>query len=110
MNHFNVLTTKEEREKAGIGQYRFMEDTGEVTAVLDFRAWGKYMNLGCFFQTEKGRKFCVYLWRSKINPDIYGPRTESVNFAEVKDKTRWKLFFSKTRNGRVYLTEAEEIK
>ncbi|WP_099205802.1 hypothetical protein [Scatolibacter rhodanostii] len=109
MNHFDVITTKEEREQAGLKQYKFVEAAGTITAVLNFRAWGKNMNLGCFFRTEAGDKFCVYLWRSKLNPDVYGPRSESINFAEVKNKTKWNLSFEKTRSGKIFLADAKEL-
>lgn len=110
MNDYNVLTTNAEKEKADIVSYKFLEEEGEFLLNLDCRAWGKKMNLGCYFTDEQGNKIVSYCWRREVaDKEIYAPKKSGIDFSKVQDDTKWKCTFSRNSKGKLDWILAEQV-
>ena len=92
------------------GYSRLIEE-GEYIATLNFKVWGKRMSLGCYFETDDGKKFYLYAWRIQYGErkDDYCPRDCAINFRDVKPGTRWLIKTRRSSKGNVYWSTAEEL-
>lgn len=107
MNYFGVLTTHEEYATAHLTDYIHLRKPGTYRLHLDCRAWGKRMNLICFFtELDTGKKFALQCWR---HGSIYNPKRSDINFAEVRDGTNWLCTVGANRNGNPDWVTAEPL-
>lgn len=102
-------------------EYDAVVPVGEFFATLDFRVWGKSVNLRCFFtHQETGEKFTLSAFRSHFGEDhivqrpdgqtrkAYAPEDGSFDFSEGDfDGRFFRLVTRQGKRGNILWSSAE---
>ena len=89
-------------------EYLSPKETGEFIAVLDYKMWGKSLNIWTFFTLANGQKIKLSCDRSKKNKNIYSAKDEKYNFATIgNERLKFKIILSTTFSGKISFQSAE---
>ena len=72
-------------------------EPGEYIVTLNYKLWGRRVNLWAFFQLENGDKIKLSCFRSRKDESIYSARDEKYNFSLIGNEgCKFKIVVGKT--------------
>lgn len=102
--------TATELEDAGLHEYQVLTEVGEFIGTLDYKKWGKSINLWCFFTLDDGKKIKLSCFRSRDGKKIYSAKDEKYDFSVVGNEgNKFKLTIKQTSKDTVAFVAAELI-
>lgn len=100
--------TKDELSLCGLEEYLVPSRFGEFVGVLDYKMWGKSVNIWAFFTLDNGEKIKLSCFRSSKDESIYSAQDEKYNFAIIGNEgLEFKLIIDTTKNGNIRFKSAE---
>jgi len=79
--------------------YKFNQQAGTFTAILDIKVWGNNKNVLAFFTVDDGRKFIASV------PDFKG----FFGLPDIPLGTKLELTYAPNKKGKVYITEIQRL-
>ncbi len=100
--------TINELSSCNLEDYLTPTEFGEFLGILDYKMWGRSVNLWAFFTLEDGKKIKLSCFRSRKDESIYSAQDEKYNFAIVGNEgLKFKLIIATTKTGNIRFKSAE---
>lgn len=90
--------------------YNWKVPAGDYEGVLDFRVWGKSVNVQCFFTFVSGEKYILSAFRTR-DEEKYSPKDQSLDFSskENLEGERFRLSITVNNKGRTAWNKASMV-
>lgn len=99
------------KEGLNWAQYEFIDVPDNFEGILEYKVWGKKMNLQLFFRSDDGNKYLLSAFRNHVNKK-YTPR-KMVNMHMcsefIQPGMKFKITTTKTSEGTVDFIGAKEL-
>lgn len=100
--------TRTELIGCGLEEYQSPEDFGDFIGVLDYKHWGKSVNLWIYLTLDNGLKIKLSCFRSRKDESIYSARDEKYNFSLIGNEgKKFRLLIKKTKKGTINFESCE---
>jgi hypothetical protein len=106
MNKIKRAYTRTELLHCGLSDYK-VPIPGIYNGTLDYKQWGKSVNMWIYLTLDSGDKIKLSCFRSRKNSQIYSARDELYNFAILGNEgSKFKLIIANTKNNKIAFESA----